>query len=93
MRTLITIISLCLLLSCLTISQAGLGSFFQKLLKPVVSISEQVIGQAVAQSVKLQYGVFDSDPAAIEWVNRIFSRIVEVSERKDIRYKIGRAHV
>ena len=88
MRKFIVPVTLSLNFIFLTISQAGLGSVFQKLLKPVVSVSEQVIGQAVAQSVKLQYGVFDSDPAATEWVNAVFAKMVGVSERKDIRYKI-----
>jgi Zn-dependent protease with chaperone function len=71
-----------------TLPDAGLGKFFQQLLKPVVKVSEQAIGAVVAQSVKLQYGVFDADPEATEWVRGVFNRIVAVSERKDIRFKI-----
>lgn len=82
------LIVLGLFLCVLPYSYGGLGSFFQKILKPVVSVSEKVIGEAVAQSVKLQYGVFDADPEATEWVRSVFNRIVAVSERKDVKYRI-----
>lgn len=57
-------------------SGAGLSSFFRKVLKPVFTVSESVIGKVVAESIKLQQGVFDKDPEATKWVQNIFDKVV-----------------
>lgn len=65
-------------------SGAGLSSFFRKVLKPVFSLSESVIGKVVSESIKLQQGVFDKDPEATAWVQGIFKKVV-VEGRKEYK--------
>ena len=65
-------------------TRAGLSSFLRKILKPVFSISEAVIGKVVAESIKLQQGVYRSDPEATQWVQTIFKKVVHEG-RKEYR--------
>ena len=70
-------------LFCFTsVSQGGLGSLFQKILRPVFELSEKLLGQAIAASVKLQYGEWKSDPETEAYVQGVFQRIVHVAEKK-----------
>ena len=76
-------------LFCFTsVSQGGLGSLFQKILRPVFELSEKLLGQAIAASVKLQYGEWKSDPETEAYVQGVFQRIVHVAERKDIKWSL-----
>ena len=76
-------------LFCFTsVSQSGLGSLFQKILRPVFELSEKVLGQAIAASVKLQYGEWKSDPETQAYVQGIFKRIVHVAERKNLKWSL-----
>ncbi|MCO4783426.1 MAG: M48 family metalloprotease [Candidatus Cloacimonetes bacterium] len=63
-------------------SGAGLSSFFRKVLQPVFSISESVIGKVVSESIKLQQGVFDKDPQATAWVRGIFDKVVREGRKE-----------
>ena len=76
-------------LFCFTsVSQSGLGSLFQKILRPVFELSEKVLGQAIAASVKLQYGEWKSDSETQAYVQGIFKRIVHVAERKNLKWSL-----
>jgi len=75
-------------LTGLVLTQAGLGSFLKKVMMPVLDVSEKVLGEAVAASVRLQYGVMKLDPETSKWVQETFNKIVKVSERRGISYKI-----
>ena len=76
-------------LFCFTsVSQGGLGSLFQKILRPVFELSEKILGQAIAASVKLQYGEWKSDPETEAYVQGVFERIVHVAERKDLKWSL-----
>lgn len=66
----------------------GLGDLFKKILNPVLDLGGNVLGEVVAASVKLQYGVYDKDPEAKAWADRIFSQIVAVADRKNANYKL-----
>jgi Zn-dependent protease with chaperone function len=63
-------------------SGAGLSSFFRKVLKPVFSVSETIIGKVVATSIRLQQGVFDKDPEATAWVRNIFDKVVQEGRKE-----------
>ena len=69
-------------------SYGGLGGFFQKLLKPVLQFSEKMLGQAIAASVKLQYGEWKPDPETKAFVEGVFSKITSVAERSDIKWSL-----
>jgi beta-barrel assembly-enhancing protease len=75
-------------LSGLVLTQAGLGSFLKKLVMPVLDVSEKILGEAVAASVRLQYGVMKLDPETSKWVQSTFDKIVKVSDRKGVSYKL-----
>lgn len=69
------------------VNEAGIGSFLKKLLNPVMELSEQVLGEAVAASVKLEYNEYKADPATLNWVNGIFDRVKAHTER-DLNYNL-----
>lgn len=76
-------------LFCFTsVSQGGLGSLFQKILRPVFELSEKILGQAIAASVKLQYGEWRPDPETDEYVQGVFRKITSVAERPDIKWSL-----
>ncbi len=74
---------------CFTsVSQGGLGSLFQKILRPVFELSEKILGQAIAASVKLQYGEWKSDPETQDYVQGIFKKIIGVADRRDLKWSL-----
>lgn len=69
-------------------SRGGLGSFFQKIMQPVFKFSEKMLGQAIAASVKLQYGEWKPDSETESYVQGIFGRITSVAERQDVKWSL-----
>lgn len=82
------IIPIILLLYCFVpLHHAGLGKLLKKAVAPIMDFSEQVLGETVAASVKMEYGVSKSDPAAIEWVSGVFNRLTAHATR-NVKYNV-----